>query len=278
MKIGIIGLGFVGSAINEVLKLKKISNIKIYDKFKNGGIGKLEDCFDTDFIFLCLPTEYDQERKDYNLDPINENLNLLNRNSYDGIIIIKSTVLPGTTEKLSNKFENLNLCHNPEFLTARTATKDFLNQKHIILGKTKNSKSFDYLKKFYEENWLNAVISVCSSKESESIKIFCNSFYAVKIQFFNELFLLCKKQNIDFKNVTNLMIGNGWINPMHTDVPGHDGKLSYGGACFPKDTNALLSHLIKNGVPNNVLDATVQERNIMRNNTVDSYLNNSNNV
>lgn len=70
---------------------------------------------------------------------------------------------------------------------------------------------------------------------------------------------------INYNNVKNLMLSNNWINPMHTTVPGPDGKLSYGGLCFPKDTNALNDFLIKNNIPNNVLDATIKERNKMRN-------------
>jgi UDPglucose 6-dehydrogenase len=61
------------------------------------------------------------------------------------------------------------------------------------------------------------------------------------------------------------MIKNGWINNQHTDVPGSDGELSYGGYCFPKDTNALLQYMKRNNVPSDVLDATINERNKMRN-------------
>jgi UDP-glucose 6-dehydrogenase len=97
------------------------------------------------------------------------------------------------------------------------------------------------------------------------MKIFCNSFYAVKIQFFNELYLVCQKNGANYKKVVDMMLKNGWINPMHTDVPGPDGQLSYGGLCFPKDTNALNEFMKRNDIPNRVLDATIAERNEMRN-------------
>ena len=70
--------------------------------------------------------------------------------------------------------------------------------------------------------------------------------------------------DIDYNNVRDLMLKNGWINPMHTIVPGTDGQLSYGVLCFPKDTNALLQFMKLKGVPHKVLDATVNERNDMR--------------
>ena len=96
------------------------------------------------------------------------------------------------------------------------------------------------------------------------MKLFCNNFYAVKIQFFNELYLLCQKINCDFETVKNLMLHNDWINPMHTQVPGSDGQLSYGGLCSPKDTQALLSLMKRNNSPNLVLESCIDERNKMR--------------
>lgn len=76
----------------------------------------------------------------------------------------------------------------------------------------------------------------------------------------------------DYNVVKDLMLKNKWINPMHTDVPGPDGKLSYGGYCFPKDTNALLNHMKRVNTPYKVLEATVKERNIMRNDNVNVNL------
>ena len=117
---------------------------------------------------------------------------------------------------------------------------------------------------FYEKLYQNAFISECSCTESECTKIFCNTFYAIKIQYFNELYALSQKLNCDYDTITKLMLKNNWINPMHTNVPGPDNKLSYGGLCFPKDTNALLQFMIKNDSPCEVLKATIKERNIMR--------------
>ena len=96
------------------------------------------------------------------------------------------------------------------------------------------------------------------------MKIFCNTFYAVKVQFFTELYLLCKKMNCDYDTVKQLMLKNNWINPMHTTIPGPDGMLSYGGYCFPKDTNALCKFMESMQVPHAVLENAIQERNDMR--------------
>jgi UDP-glucose 6-dehydrogenase len=108
------------------------------------------------------------------------------------------------------------------------------------------------------------IISICSSLESETIKLACNSFYATKIQFFTEINLLCSKIGIEYNNVKNKMLMNGWINPMHTDVPGHDGQISFGGACFPKDINALNSFMQKNNIVHGVINSVVVENKEMR--------------
>ena len=96
------------------------------------------------------------------------------------------------------------------------------------------------------------------------MKCFSNSFYAVKVQFFTEMYLTCKKNGSNFNLVKDMMLKNGWINPMHTNVPGPDGKISYGGLCFPKDTNALNEYMKVNSLPSNVIAAAIKERNIMR--------------
>jgi len=120
------------------------------------------------------------------------------------------------------------------------------------------------VRNFYSSYWCDARVSLSTSNESEMMKLSCNCFYAVKIQFFNELYLTCQSQDMDYNKVKNMMLYNEWINPMHTNVPGPDGKLSYGGLCFPKDTNALATHMERNNVPNAVLKGTIKERNIMR--------------
>lgn len=266
MQIGIIGLGFVGNAIYQSLLKKHLQqNVIIYDKFKDGGIGKFDDILISDILFLALPTLYNRETKKYEYGPIEETLKLLQEHDFKGSIVIKSTVTPEATYNLENTYK-LPLIHNPEFLTARTANEDFHNQKHVVLGKGNlvTDKLFNRVYTFYEDNYPDAEISICSALESESMKIFCNSFYAVKIQFFTELQQLCEKNNSNYHIIKNMMIKNKWINPMHTIIPGPDGNISYGGLCFPKDTNALCEYMKTLDSPNKVLENCILERNVMR--------------
>ena len=264
--VSIIGLGFVGSAMFQSFQLKKIDVIG-YDKFKDGGIGTFKEILTKQICFLCLPTLFDEIENKYNKDAIYKTCERLEQNNYNGLVVIKSTIEPETTEILSNKYPTLKICHNPEFLSARTAFHDFHNQIHIVLGKGKNCTDNDVenLSTFYKTYYPNAEISICLSLESESMKIMCNSFYASKIMLFNEYYLLCQKNGSDFNTIRDLMLKNLWINKMHTDVPGSDGLLGYGGACFPKDTKALYNYMktlhIKSKVLKSVIDMndTVKE-------------------
>jgi len=197
IKICVFGLGFVGNSMYNSFKNKGLEenvNLFGFDKFKNGGIGQISDGLKSDIIFMALPTQYNEITGSYDKSSIFDCCDYLSLNNYNGLIVIKSTVEPETTDNLSLKYENLSFIHNPEFLTARTAYEDFHNQSHIVIGKSIDcaDSKVDILVKFYSTYYPNAEISVCSSLESESMKIFCNSFYAVKVQFFTELFLLTK--------------------------------------------------------------------------------------
>ena len=262
ISVSIIGVGIVGGAIKKSFEEKHIT-VYTYDKYKN--YNTFDECLNTDIMFLCLPTLYNDQIKEYDKTNIYEICNLLSINNYNGLIVIKSTVEPETTENLQESYNNLKFIHNPEFLSADTAFDDFHSQKHIVIGKTSliNDTDLTKLIELYKIHY-NAEITFCTSTESESMKIFVNSFYSIKIQFFNELYLLCQKNGSDYDIIKNLMLKNGWINPMHTNVPGNDGQLSYGGLCFPKDTTALLEYMKKHNTLCNVLEATVNERNFMR--------------
>ena len=149
-------------------------NIKKSDSFLS--------CLDSNILFLCLPTNYSDSLKEYNKFEMYKTCDELEIYGYSGTVIIKSTVEPNTTTNLSKKYKTLNFIHNPEFLSAKTALMDFDNQTHIVLGNSNlDINRLEKLKNFYSEHYPNALISVCKSTESECMKLFCNSFYAVKL-------------------------------------------------------------------------------------------------
>ena len=270
MNICIIGLGFVGGAMYKSFKDKGLEpgrNLFGYDKFcAEKGTGRFEDVFKCDIVFTALPTQYAVEDGHYEKESTYETCEELEKGKFNGVIVIKSTVEPGTIEYLSVRYPTLHFIHNPEFLTARSAYHDFHNQTHIILGggPTCPADKLENVAIFYKKYYNTADISMSTSLESETMKVFSNCFYAQKVQIFTEYYLLCKKIGCDYEKVRSMIIKNGWVNPMHTVVPGPDGNISYGGLCFPKDTNALVMYMKKHDTPHAILDATIKERNTMR--------------
>jgi len=256
--IGILGLGFVGTAIYSFF-----TEAKTHDKYKGGP--PFDAILKTDILFLCLPTLFKVETNTYDTTELGITLEKLAVKGYGGIILVKSTVEPNYCQKMNTTYPGLKIIHNPEFLTARTAIEDFAHQKHIILGYTVESQSVvPSVEQFYRTYFPKASLSVVTVEEAGLAKLACNSFYAVKVQFFTEIYCLCQRLGMSFDRVRQLMLRNNWINPMHTIVPGPDGAISYGGACLPKDTEALRAFMALYSAPNKLLEATILERQTMR--------------
>lgn len=243
-KVSIIGLGIENQFKN--MNHIKLAFYNIEEEYKK----KLNNIISSDIVFICLSTLYNE--KQYDISTIFEICKQLNEQKYTGYIIIKSTIEPETTDNLSKKYSKLKIIHNPDL--------DTDNQSSIILGKGNNctGKDMEYLYDFYKTSFPMADISICSSLESESIKIFSDSFYAVKIHFFNELYLLCQSNNSNYNTIRDLMIKNGCINPTHTLNFGTDRKLSYH---FTDVANALLNYMKSKESKYRLLDAIVKQHN-----------------
>jgi UDPglucose 6-dehydrogenase len=251
--VGIVGLGVVGSAIRA-----SFPDAAVYDPYKEES--KFESLLARSVLFLCLPTLYDPERAAYNLDAIQDTLTRLSAEHYTGLVVLKSTVEPGTTRKLAAAYPTLRLCHSPEFLSARTAVEDFRTQSRLLIGTSTPEVDVSALSSLFP----HIDQHICTSDETEAAKLFANSFYAAKIQIFNEFYDGCQRGGISFPRVRDLMLSLGWIHPMHTEVPGSDGRLSFGGMCFPKDISACVSYLETLGATRRVLEAAKLERDQMR--------------
>jgi len=267
MNIGICGLGTVGSAISHFFEnARNKVKISLYDKYKSEN-NDFNVLLQTDILFVCLPTPFDEETQTYNTDELHEVFERLHSVSYKGDILLKSTVEPEFCSVINNKYPSLILIHNPEFLTARYALDDFRTQKHIVLGSTGHSAHRLPILAGVYSSWFphHITISLTEAKYSSLMKIACNAFYATKIQFFNELYQLCQATGMEYSTVQKLMTtANEWLPLMHTHVPGPDGQLSFGGACLPKDTAALLALCHRQRIEAAVIDATLQEHRVMR--------------
>lgn len=266
--IGICGVGMVGQAMMQSLQMKgweRGVNLFGYDKYKD-SFDPFEALLKTQIVFLALPTLFDESTQSYQLDSLDESIGLLKKHAYQGLIVIKSTVQPQTTA-LFTRIHELDIVHNPEFLTARTALEDFNHQNHVVLGwdGAPDNIKFCRLVDLYHLYYTPEHLTICTSAESESMKLFANSFYAVKVQFFTELYLLCQTMGVNYEVIRHMILLNGWVNPMHTVIPGPDGQYSYGGMCLPKDTKALTGLMEQFKVPCDVIRAAVREQELMRN-------------
>ena len=241
-KIGVIGIGIVGKAIIDFY-MKHMPKLWVYDKYKN--VGSIEHVLDNArIIYVSVPTPFGDDG--YILKELESVLKQLSqiavKKNRAVVVLLKSTVLPGTTDYYSELFPYLNIIYNPEFLSKATASMDFKYPKQIILGKsTKCPRNiYNSIVKIHKIFWPDTLISETNAVNAECTKIFLNNFYAVKIQFCNELWFLVKSLQIkedykcNYKKIMELMLANGWLNPMHTRVPGTDGLLSFGGGCFQK--------------------------------------------
>ena len=265
MRVGVIGYGIVGKAMVQTFLKRNIDCI-YYDKYVETYSCLAQCCETCELLFLALPTP--QGTDGYDLSAIHETLSFFEDHNYDGVIVLKSTILPGTTHTLQLKYASLCIIHNPEFLSTRTAAEDYENQKHILIGITPKTtdEDLELLENFFKIALPETPSTICTATESECTKIMCNAFYATKIQFFNELYFYSKKVHANFEMITQNMINQGWIHSMHTKVPGHDNQFSFGGACLPKDTRALLHDMVMRDIPHEVLHAVCNEQKKIREN------------
>ena len=230
--IGIIGNGFVGEA--QAFAFSPVSNIKIYDVDPLKSTHTLKQTHDSDYVFVCVPTPMYKDGSQ-NLEFVQEVFKHANERP---IYILKSTVLPGTTDTLNKTYSELKIVFSPEFLTERTSKLDMLTQNRIIIG-GKNIWT-NQVRKIYELRFKNKNIIETDSKTSELIKYMNNTFFATKVSIMNEFKQISDKIGADWDKALDGFASDGRIGDSHLNVPGHDGQHGYGGKCFPKDVNALI--------------------------------------
>lgn len=259
--IGIIGQGFVGSAVYH--KFKNYYDVLTYDLDTTKCNSTFEDVLSNcHTIFVCLPTPMNQDGS-CNVSILEDVLTKIDqKGSY--IVVVKSTVPPGTTKQWNSKFDNLQIVFNPEFLTERNAIQDYENQTRIILGGPKFATTI--LKQTFSKVFPNAYIVKTDSTYAEMVKYLINSFLSVKVSFANEIYQLCQQLDVDYDKIVEYAIYDERLGNSHWSVPGHDGDFGFGGHCFPKDLSALIHLSDTLNTVNNVLKATKQTNDKVRNN------------
>jgi UDP-glucuronate decarboxylase len=241
MLIGIIGNGFVGKAT----QLFKSTNIDIivYDIIPELCIPtniSFDYLLSSDLIFICLPTPMNPDGSCHTKIIEDTIIKLHNLNYYN--IIIRSTV----PINFCSKF---NVIYMPEFLTELNWNQDFINSKYWLISSSNiNNTLILLINTAYNNNCIKSnIIHFLDSNTLELIKLVSNVYLANKVGFFNEIYNICIKFNINYNNIINILKLDSRIGSTHLNVPNNN-QFGYGGTCFPKDTNSLYNQMNRNNI------------------------------
>ena len=245
MKIGIVGKGFVGSAVQNGFSPNTgcDAEVRVYDKNPSRSLHSLEETVnESDVVFISVPTPAGIDGK-IDLTILNDAINDINEVSInrETIFLVRSTVVTGTTSNIQQTFPKLRIVFNPEFLTERSANFDFINQTRFILGGSKDNttKVADLFRDRFGES---IPVIETNYETAELIKYMNNCFFATKVSFLNEMYQVAEKSGVDWEVALDGFVRDGRIGHSHVNVPGHDGKLGFGGSCFPKDVQAIINY------------------------------------
>jgi UDPglucose 6-dehydrogenase len=259
---GIVGLGYVGGAIYNA-----IPDAETYDKNSDikatcNSIAQLVDR--VELVYVCVPTpatKYGECDTSIVVSVVDE---IVHTATSTKIIVIKSTVPPGTTAKLQEKHKNHHILFSPEFLTEANYKTDYLNQSMMLVGYSGEDHRYS-ASKVLEHQILHVeeigFASILDATTAELYKYVANNFLATKVSFANEMYNVARKLNVSWNDVAQLAKYDSRLGKSHWMVPGPDGHFGFGGTCLPKDLSAMIQFAQSLGVSVPVL-TTVELRNM----------------
>lgn len=249
MRIGIVGGGVVGRSTARAF-LEHCDEVRVHDVIISRKTHSLIETVDCDLVFVCLPTPQRKDSLQCDTSFIELWAVTVKHLQPHANYVLRSTVPVGFTRQVREKYGLSNLVHSPEFLTSRCAATDAQTPARNIIG-VPSSEAYGsrtsltimpphencarQLYELYVCRFPGVQVLTMTSDESETVKLATNSYFALKVAFFNEVYTFCQKMGLDFETVRAGMLSDGRIAHAHTQVPGPDGKLGFGGACLPKD-------------------------------------------
>ncbi len=237
-RIAVMGVGVVGGAVKRWLE-RQGHTVAAWDPYK--GLRDRAGLEAAEIVFVCVPTPYTQ--RGYDGSAVDEAVNAI---PGEKVVVIKSTVLPGTTDRLQQRLPRHRFLFNPEFLRERTAEEDFAAPDRQIVGFTERSRA-------HAETIMSLLPSapyarIMPAREAELAKYMTNTFLALKVTFANQFFDLCERLGANYEIVKEAAAADPRIGPSHLDVA-DGGYRGYAGMCLPKDMKALIDFAAEVGVP-----------------------------
>lgn len=235
VKVGIVGVGMVGGAMKKYFEKKESVELYSYDKDKKEG--SIKEVNNADIIFICVPTPWKDAHFDTSIVE-----DAIKNITGEKVIVIKSTVSIGTTDRLQKIFSRHHLLFNPEFLTEETADQDMNYPDRQIIGYASEG-GYTYCGKVMHLLPLAPFEAIVPARQAEAVKLFGNSWFATKVALVNQFADVYKEitgdTDEDFQKVADMMAMDKRIGRTHLRI-WHKGYRGYGGGCLPKDTRCVI--------------------------------------
>jgi len=258
MKIGVIGLGVVGSAVHESFETLGHDTAYFDTKYQDS---RIDDVLNTEVVFVCVPTQMNESDGSCDTSIVESVVNELSKSNYSGIVVIKSTVIPGTVDRLIQQHETLRICFSPEFLRAKTALSDFLYNQDVLVIGTHDSDTYELVKNLHHKLCEN--VKHVLPTEAEIIKYFNNVHHAVHVVFANMMYDVCKVLDCSYEKVYVTIGQRDCINTSYLNC--NENLREYGGECLPKDISAWNKMLKDSGLKYTFIDNVITDNELIKN-------------
>lgn len=263
INLGIIGYGFVGQAVANGFNVASAGKdtIRYFDKYKD-TLSLEEVISKSEFIFVCLPTPMKVDESGIDLSIIEQSIPQMTKytDDTDKIVIIKSTVTPGTTASFEKKYPKTKFAFNPEFLTEANFLEDFLKADRTVIG-ANNDLVSRRVAVIYRQRFPQTTIYQTDPTTAELVKYFANAFLSLKVTFANFFYDYCQALGVKYEEVKKMAASDPRIVDAHLEVTTQRG---FGGKCFPKDLVAIMGEFKKSGVDTSLLETMWEYNKKMR--------------